>query len=107
MAKHTAKSQRSSVVYSVYVRNHSEEGSFRAVERDLGRIRQQSKTCAAARQAESPDNSSESPHCAYRPAAGKPCSPEAFTPTIKVRLTHPLGPASAKGMKIYFRYLNR
>ncbi|MBY0010513.1 alpha-amylase family glycosyl hydrolase [Paenibacillus typhae] len=39
MAKHTAKSLRSSVVYSVYVRNHSEEGSFRAVERDLGRIR--------------------------------------------------------------------
>jgi glycosidase len=39
MAKETAKSLRSSVVYSVYVRNHSEEGTFRAVERDLGRIR--------------------------------------------------------------------
>lgn len=39
MAKQTEKSLRCSVVYSVYVRNHSAEGTFKALERDLGRIR--------------------------------------------------------------------
>lgn len=38
MAKATDYSLRNQVVYSIYVRNHSEEGTFRAVENDLGRI---------------------------------------------------------------------
>lgn len=39
MAKDTLKSLRSSVIYSIYVRNHSEEGSFLAVIPDLDRIK--------------------------------------------------------------------
>lgn len=38
MAVTTSESLRSQVIYSVYVRNYSEEGSFAAVERDLDRI---------------------------------------------------------------------
>jgi len=38
MAKNTGTDLRNMVVYSVYVRNHSEEGTFRALERDLDRI---------------------------------------------------------------------
>ncbi|MBW4839999.1 MAG: hypothetical protein KZY74_11400 [Paenibacillaceae bacterium] len=40
MAKVTEVTLRSQVVYSVYVRNHSPEGTFWGVERDLGRIRE-------------------------------------------------------------------
>lgn len=39
MAKNTAKEYRSQVMYSVFVRNHSGEGTFEAVRRDLGRIK--------------------------------------------------------------------
>lgn len=39
MAAITDKTLRNKVVYSVYVRNHSKEGSFKAVEQDLERIR--------------------------------------------------------------------
>ncbi|UQZ32648.1 alpha-amylase [Paenibacillus sp. PK3_47] len=39
MAQQTNHALRSSVVYSIYVRNHSEEGTFKAVEQDLERIR--------------------------------------------------------------------
>lgn len=38
MAKATEYSLRNQVVYSIYVRNHSEEGTFKAVEKDLRRI---------------------------------------------------------------------
>ena len=38
MAKNTGTDLRNMVVYSVYVRNHSEEGTFKALERDLDRI---------------------------------------------------------------------
>lgn len=38
MAKETDISLRSKVIYSIYVRNHSEEGSFKGVIKDLGRI---------------------------------------------------------------------
>ena len=38
MAVTTSVSLRSQVIYSVYVRNYSEEGTFQAVERDLDRI---------------------------------------------------------------------
>ena len=38
MAKNTGTGLRNLVVYSAYVRNHSEEGTFRALERDLDRI---------------------------------------------------------------------
>ncbi|AHV98329.1 alpha-amylase family glycosyl hydrolase [Paenibacillus sabinae] len=40
MAKDTQKSLRNQVMYSVYVRNHSEEGTFKAVENDLDRIKE-------------------------------------------------------------------
>lgn len=39
MAKNTAKAYRNQVIYSVFVRNHSEEGTFEAVRRDLDRIK--------------------------------------------------------------------
>ncbi|WNS44215.1 alpha-amylase family glycosyl hydrolase [Paenibacillus sp. MMS20-IR301] len=39
MAKQTDITLRNQVVYSIYVRNHSEEGTFRAVEKDLERIK--------------------------------------------------------------------
>ena len=39
MAKNTPKEYRNLVMYSVFVRNHSQEGTFEAVRRDLGRIR--------------------------------------------------------------------
>ena len=38
MAVDTEKSLRNQVLYSVYVRNYSEEGTFAAVQRDLDRI---------------------------------------------------------------------
>ena len=39
MAKETNKALRNLVIYSVYVRNHSEEGTFAGVEKDLDRIK--------------------------------------------------------------------
>ncbi len=39
MAKQTSIALRSDVIYSIYVRNHTEEGSFRAVIPDLDRIK--------------------------------------------------------------------
>lgn len=39
MAKHTAKAYRNQVLYSVFVRNYSKEGTFEALRRDLARIR--------------------------------------------------------------------
>ena len=39
MARDTRKDLRGQVMYSVFVRNYSEEGTFEAVRRDLGRIR--------------------------------------------------------------------
>ncbi len=39
MAKQTSKDLRNQVMYSVFVRNHSAEGSFEGVRRDLERIR--------------------------------------------------------------------
>ena len=39
MAKNTGTDLRNQVVYSVYVRNHSEEGTFNALEGDLDRIK--------------------------------------------------------------------
>ncbi len=39
MAKDTSKRLRNEVMYSIYVRNYSEAGTFKAVERDLDRIR--------------------------------------------------------------------
>lgn len=38
MAKNTPKSYRNQVMYSIFVRNYSEEGTFEGVRRDLGRI---------------------------------------------------------------------
>lgn len=38
MAEHTDRSLRNRLIYQVFVRNYSEEGSFAAVERDLERI---------------------------------------------------------------------
>ncbi|MBR1691702.1 MAG: alpha-amylase [Lachnospiraceae bacterium] len=38
MAKTTCKAMRNLVIYSVYVRNYSEEGTFEAVRKDLDRI---------------------------------------------------------------------
>ena len=40
MAANTNIELRNQVMYSVYVRNYSEEGTFAAVERDLDRIRE-------------------------------------------------------------------
>lgn len=39
MAKDTSLALRGALVYQVYIRNHSAEGTFRALERDLPRIR--------------------------------------------------------------------
>ena len=39
MAEHTDLSLRQSVIYEIYVRNHTSEGTFRAIEPDLDRIR--------------------------------------------------------------------
>ena len=39
MAEHTDLSLRQSVIYEIYVRNHTPEGTFRAIEPDLDRIR--------------------------------------------------------------------
>ena len=39
MAKNTPSSLRNALIYSIYVRNYSAEGSFAAVQRDLKRIR--------------------------------------------------------------------
>jgi len=39
MAKDTKKELRNQVMYSIYVRNYSEEGTFKAVEKDLNRIK--------------------------------------------------------------------
>lgn len=41
MAEHTDISLRQQVIYSIYVRNHTKEGTFRAVIGDLDRIREQ------------------------------------------------------------------
>ena len=38
MAKNTLKSYRNQVLYSVYVRNYSSEGTFEGVRKDLDRI---------------------------------------------------------------------
>ena len=40
MAKNTDLSLRNAVIYSVYIRNHTAEGTFRAAEADLPRIRE-------------------------------------------------------------------
>ena len=40
MAKETSKTLRNNVIYSIYVRNYSEEGTFEAVRKDLNRIQQ-------------------------------------------------------------------
>lgn len=40
MAKNTNKNLRNQVIYSIYVRNHTEEGTFQAVEKDLNRIQE-------------------------------------------------------------------
>ncbi|MDT3390543.1 MAG: alpha-amylase, partial [bacterium] len=37
--QYTSKSLRNLVIYSVYVRNHTPEGTFRAIEGDLRRIK--------------------------------------------------------------------
>lgn len=39
MAKNTPKSYRNQIMYSIFVRNHTAEGTFEAVRRDLERIR--------------------------------------------------------------------
>ena len=39
MAYNTSKELRNDVIYSVFVRNYSEEGTFDAVRRDLPRIK--------------------------------------------------------------------
>ena len=39
MAENTSKAWRNQVIYSVYVRNHTAEGTFEAVRRDLARIK--------------------------------------------------------------------
>ena len=39
MARNTPKEYRNQVIYSVFVRNHSQEGTFEAVRRDLERIK--------------------------------------------------------------------
>ena len=39
MAKHTAREYRNQIIYSVFVRNYSQEGTFEAVWRDLTRIK--------------------------------------------------------------------
>ena len=40
MAQNTSKNLRNQIIYSIYVRNYSGEGTFAAVERDLERIRE-------------------------------------------------------------------
>ena len=39
MAKNTPMELRNALIYSIYVRNHTKEGSFKAIEADLPRIR--------------------------------------------------------------------
>ncbi len=39
MAKSTPKTMRNTVIYSIFVRNYSEEGTFEAVRKDIGRIK--------------------------------------------------------------------
>lgn len=39
MASNTNKSLKNKVIYSVYVRNHSESGDFKGVMKDLDRIK--------------------------------------------------------------------
>ena len=39
MAKHTSKAWRNQVMYSIFVRNYSSEGTFEGVRRDLDRVR--------------------------------------------------------------------
>ena len=39
MAKNTTNKYRNQVMYSIYVRNHSNEGTFEAVRQDLKRIK--------------------------------------------------------------------
>ena len=39
MAKDTNISLRNQVMYSVYVRNHTKEGTFKALQADLDRIK--------------------------------------------------------------------
>ena len=39
MADTTSKELRNKLIYQIFVRNYSEEGTFRAVESDLDRIR--------------------------------------------------------------------
>ena len=39
MAQNTSKNLRNQIIYSIYVRNYSGEGTFAAVERALERIR--------------------------------------------------------------------
>ena len=39
MAIHTPKTYRNQVLYSVFVRNYSQEGTFEAVRQDLDRIK--------------------------------------------------------------------
>ena len=40
MAEQTSKAYRNQVIYSVYVRNHTREGTFEGVRRDLPRIKE-------------------------------------------------------------------
>lgn len=40
MAKNTDIKLRDAVIYSIYVRNHTKEGTFRAIEPDLDRIKE-------------------------------------------------------------------
>ena len=39
MAENTGKTWRNQVIYSIFVRNHTQEGTFEGVRRDLPRIR--------------------------------------------------------------------
>lgn len=39
MAKNTDLNLRNAVIYSIYIRNHTKEGTFCAAEKDLPRIR--------------------------------------------------------------------
>lgn len=40
MADNTEKTWRNQVIYSIFVRNHTPEGTFEGVRRDLPRIRE-------------------------------------------------------------------
>ena len=39
MAKNTRNNLKNKIIYSIYIRNHCEEGSFKAVSKDLKRIK--------------------------------------------------------------------